>query len=151
MMPKLRVVASNGAPAFVAPRPSVTGQPGERSGECVGVQLFRRGNKTQAILTFDIDGQSARMWIEIPTPITATCRYMRLVTLALGSPPEAGTPIHPENDGLFKGKHFRVYVGWRKSDTANGKHRFDDSLAASGPKDTKDFLRVHDLLDRVDP
>jgi hypothetical protein len=138
--------------SFVAPKPDLTGEPGERIGECVDARLQRRGNKTQLVLTIETDGQVGRMWIDIPTPLTSTCRFMGLVTRAIGSPPAAGNPIHPESDGLFRGTWFRVVVGWRKSQRdASGKHKFDDSLAAVGPKDAKDFLRVHDLLERVDP
>jgi hypothetical protein len=90
------------------------------------------------------------MWVDIPDPLTATCRYLRLVTLALGAAPKPGQPIHPES-GIFKGKRFLLLVGWRKSERdVKGKQRFDDSLASVGPKDPKDFLRVHDLLEWVD-
>jgi len=139
--------------SFVAPRPALTGEPGERIAECVDARVQRRGNKTQVVLTLDTDdGQVGRMWIDVPEPLTSTCRYMRLVTLALGRPPAAGEPIHPESQGLFHGRRFRVLVGWRKSQRdARGKHRFDEALALEGPKDPGHFLRVHDLLARVDP
>jgi hypothetical protein len=136
--------------SFVAPKPALSGEPGERLAECVGAQVNRRGNKTQLMLTFDIEGQGAPMWVDIPSPLTPACRFMRFVTLALGRPPAAGEPIHPESDGLFRGKRFRVLVGWRKSQDARGKGKFDESLAARR-KDSHDFLRVHDLLERLDP
>lgn len=142
--------SASSAVSFVAPKPTLTGEPGERIGECVEARLQRRGNKTQLVLTIETDGQVGRMWIDIPTPLTSTCRFMRLVTLALGYAPAAGTPIHPESDGLFCGKLFRVVVGWRKSQRdASGKQKFDENLAAVGPKDPTDFLRIHELLERL--
>lgn len=139
--------------SFIAPKPALSGEPGGRIAECVDARLQRRGNKTQLVLTFDTDdGQVGRMWIDIPTPLTSTCRFMRLVTLALGAPPAAGKPIHPESDGLFRGKRFSLVVGWRKSQRdAGGKQKFDDSLATVGPKDPSDFLRIHEILERLDP
>jgi hypothetical protein len=152
---KLRAVpARRGSEfSFVAPKPALSGKPGERTAECVDARVQRRGNKTQLVLTLDTeDGQVGHMWIDIPQPLTSTCRYVRLATLALGRTPLAGEPIHPESAGLFRGKRFRVMVGWRKSERdARGKHRFDEALALEGPKDSRDFLRVHDLLERVDP
>ncbi len=107
--------------SFIAPRPALSGKPGERIAECVEARVQRRGNKTQLVLTFDTDdGQVGRMWIDIPTPLTSTCRFMRLVTLALGAPPAAGKPIHPQSDGIFRGKRFRMVVGWRKSSDPRG-------------------------------
>lgn len=139
--------------SFVAPKPALSGEPGERIAICVDARLQSRGRATQLLLTFETDdGQVGRMWIDIPAPLTSTSRFMRLVTLALGSPPVAGSPIHPESDGVFRGRRFRVVVGWRKSQREpNGKQKFDDSLATVGPKDRSDFLRIHDLLERLDP
>jgi len=145
--------AATPALSFVAPKPALSGEPGERAAECVEACVQRRGNKTQLVLTLDTDdGQVGRMWVDIPSPLTSTCRFMRLLTLARGAPPTAGEPIHPESDGVFRGKRFRVVVGWRKSQREpNGRQKFDDSLAEVGPKDRQDFLRVHDLLERLDP
>jgi hypothetical protein len=137
--------------SFVAPKPALTGDPGERVAECVATETKRRGTKWQLTLTFETDeGETGRMWCELPEPLTPTCRYMRLVRRALGCEPRADTPIHPNN--VFKGKRFTVMVGWRKSSQDDrGKHRFDEALALKGPKDSHDFLRVHDLGARVDP
>lgn len=145
--------SSAGEFSFVAPKPGLGGEPGERIAECVAAIVQKRGNKRQLVLSFETDdGEVGRMWVDIPELLTPTCRFMRLVTLALGAPPAAGTPIHPQSDGLFRGQRFRVAVGWRKSvREPNGKQKFDDSLAAVGPKDPRDFLRVHDLLERLDP
>ncbi len=139
--------------AFVAPKPALSGEPGERSATCVDAVQQQRGRARQLVLTFDTDdGQFGRMWIDIPAVLTPMCRFIRLVAVALGGPPAAGTPIHPESDGLFKGRRFRVFVGWRKSRREpGGRQKFDDSLAAEGPKDPSDFLRIHDLLERLDP
>lgn len=89
------------------------------------------------------------MWVEVPERLTPTCRYMRLVRLALGGEPRQNEPIHPGN--VFEGRRFRIVVGWRKSRNTRGKGGFDEALAEIGPKDASDFLRIHDLLERVDP
>jgi hypothetical protein len=135
---------------FVAPKPALSGEPGERIAECVGVETKVRGNKCQVWLTFETeDGETARMWVEVPERLTPTCRYMRLVRLALGRETRQGEPIHPRN--VFEGRRFRIVVGWRKSRDARGKGGFDEALAESGPKDPSDFLRIHELAERLDP
>jgi hypothetical protein len=129
--------------AFVAPKPSLTGEPGERIADCIDAEVKQRGNKTQCVLTFEtLDGQVGRMWVQVQSPLTSTCRYLRLVRLALGSDPTSGVPIHPKS--VFDGKRFRVAVGWRTDND-------DPESVKTGPKDRKDFLRVHDLLERLDP
>jgi hypothetical protein len=139
---------------FVAPKPALSGKPGKRIAECVAVETRPRGNKWQLVLTFETqDAEIGRMWVELPkpstsgSPFTSTCRYMRLVRLALGHEPSAEAPVHPAN--VFKGLWFRVYVGYRKSTGAKGKGQLADELA-NEPKGEGDFLRVHDLLERVE-
>ena len=136
--------------AFIAPKPALSGEPGERIAECVAIETKRRGNKCQVWFTFETeDGETGRMWVEVPERLTPTCRYMRLVRLALGREPRQGEPIHPAN--VFKDRRFRIVVGWRKSHGARGKGGFDEALAQNGPKDQSDFLRIHDLAELVDP
>lgn len=132
--------------SFVAPPRTLSGAPGERIATCTGVEVRRRGNKWQAILTFDTEAQEVgRLWVELPEPLRPGCRYLRLVSLVLGREPEPGAPIHPGN--VFVGKKFMVFVGWRKSQRpAKGKQIFRDDLAFTGPKDPGDFLRIHDLI-----
>lgn len=72
---------------------------------------------------------------------------IRFVTLALGRPPAAGAPIHPHN--VFRDKRFRVVVGYRKTPEPRGKGKADESLALT-KKDAGDFLRVQDLVERLD-
>jgi hypothetical protein len=139
---------------FVAPKPGLSGEPGERIAECIAAEARPRGNKWQLVLTFETqDAEIGRMWVELPkpptsgSPFTSACRYMRLVRLALDREPGADAPVHPEN--VFKGRWFRVYVGYRKSTGAKGKGQLADDLA-NERKGEGDFLRVHDLLERVE-
>jgi hypothetical protein len=141
----LRAVAGRGDYAFIAPKPQLSGEPGERVATCTQARVGKVGNKVQVKLTFETDdGQLGNHWIEIPEQLTTNCKYMREVRVALGRDPKPGAPIHPGT--VFEGKTFRVDVGWRKS---RGKE-MGDALAAEGPKDAKDFLRVHDLLERLE-
>lgn len=143
--PRLVPRSKAAAPAFsfLAPKPALSGVYGERDAECTVAEVQSRGNKTQLVLTFETaDGEVGRMWVQLQSPLTSTCRFMRLVAKALGRAPEPGTPIHPVN--VFVGKSFRVRVGWR----TDGK---DPGTAKTGPKDPKDFLRVCDLIERLHP
>jgi len=158
--------SSNGGDySFVAPKPSLSGQPGQRNALCIATEVKKRGRNFQLILTLETDdGETGRMWVQLPEPkakgssLTPTCRYMRLVRIALGTTPNENTPLHPAN--VFEGKRFRVFVGWRKSKTEDGGHAetgdkgrhttYDDNLALEGPKGKGDFLRVHDLLELLD-
>lgn len=137
-----RAAARDGGFCFVAPKPALSGEAGERVAECTGADVKTRGNKTQLVLTFETaDGETGHMWVQLQSPVTSTCRYWRLVVLALGQAPEPGSPIHPRN--VFVGKMFRVRVGWR----TDGK----DPETSKERKDAGDFLRVCDVLERLDP
>ena len=142
LVPRPQSVASQFP--FVAPKPALSGQAGERYAECVDAQVQLRGNMTQLVLSFETaDGETGRMWVQLQSPITSTCRYWRLATLALGDEtPAPGKPVHPKN--VFIGKFFRAHVAWR----TDGKN---SETSLTGPKDAKDFLRVVDLLERTDP
>jgi hypothetical protein len=144
-MANLRAISAKAIPtfAFVAPKPSLSGEVGERIADFIEVEVKKRGNKTQCTLTFEtVDGQLGRMWVQLQYPLTSTCRYMRLVRLALGGDPKSGAPIHPKN--VFDSKRFRVLVGWRTD-------HHDPESTKTGPKDRRDFLRVHDLVELVQP
>lgn len=136
---------------FVAPKPALSGEPGERIATCVEAKAIRRGRSHQVVLFFESeDGQVARMYIALPEDgrLTSTCRYARLVRLALGRDPVAGKPVHPGN--IFVDKTFRVDVGFRKTEHAKGKGGKSDELSLER-KDAADFLRIHDLLELLDP
>lgn len=154
MTTKLRAVARKPKSAaepfsFVAPKRSLTGEPGRRVATCIGAEEKWRGDKHHLHLHFETEeGELGRMWVQLP-PLkpTPTCRYMRLVTVARGgSAPEPGTPVHPENE--FVGKRFMVNVGWRKSPRPGGGQKCDDRLSEQ-KKDARDFLRIHDLLEVI--
>lgn len=153
-MKNLRAVSSRRdgggtATSFVAPLPALSGEPGERDALCVAARVMQRGTKTQVVFTFEFgerEIQTANMWVEVPTPLTQGCRYMRLVRLALGEDPRAGTPLNPAN--VFVDKTFRVRVGYRKTAEPRGRGgKGATEELAQRRKDDRDFLRVHDLIE----
>lgn len=132
---------------LVAPPPSLSGEPGRRVAECVEAHLASRGNKQQGLLTLRFEnGETGNLWVEVPSPLKAGCRYMRLTRIALGRAPEVGEPIDP--GPVFEGKRFVVSVGYRKSKDAKGKGGLSEDFAQRC-KDEHDFLRVHDLVELV--
>jgi hypothetical protein len=147
-----RGLGKGGGFSFVAPKPALSGAPGERVAACVDATVIQRGdkrdNRAQVLLTFEFEnGEMGKIWVEVKDPLSATCRYMHLVRLALGGDPAAGTPLHPKN--VFEGKIFRVFVGYRKSASPRGKGKLADELAHTR-KDDQDFLRIHDLLEHLE-
>jgi hypothetical protein len=129
------------------PAPDLTGEPGERLMDCLGFS-FKRGKRRIAVATFaEVDtGHIARKWYELPEPMVQSCKFWRDVVLAFGGNPEPNTAL--DLHAVFVGRRFRVRVGYRKTPGAGrsgGKAR--DELA--NQKKTGDFLRVHDLLERL--
>ena len=130
--------------SFIAPPPRLSGKPGLRVAECVKAEVTNRGNKNQVVLTLKFEnGEIGTMWVEVPSPLTPQCRYMRLVRIALSREVEAGVPIPPQS--VFEGRHFLVSVGYRKSLNAKGKGKLSEENAQIC-KDDGDFLRAHDLV-----
>lgn len=132
--------------AFTAPAPALSGEPGERMATCTAATSKERGRKT--IVTLDLltdDGEAGSLWLELPETLSALCRYVRLATMALGQAPQAGDSIEPQ--AVFAGKRFRVWVGYRRTQHARGGGRVSDELAQM-KKDSRDFLRVLDLVSR---
>ncbi len=145
-MGKLRAVPARSSSgfSFVAPKPSLSGDAGERDAVCIKAEHKPRGNKQQVILTFETDdGEVGRLWVQVQQPLTSTCRYMRLVSLALGHEPKPDTPVHPGT--VFEGKRFRVFVGWRTDNNDPETRNYPKTVEGKPP----DFLRVHDLLERL--
>ncbi len=133
---------------LLAPAPALSGEPGTRPATCTDVTLKQRGHRTLAVLSFTTDsGESGRLWVEVPQPITAGCRFWRLVTLACGgTAPATGTALDAQH--IFIGKRFSVFVGYRRTPNARGGGRADDALAMKR-KDSADFLRISDVLERL--
>lgn len=147
MKPMLRVVD-----AIKLPPPELSGAPGERSARCVRAELVRRGGKRQAVLTFEVRNPESgsveigTLWVEIPDPLAPHHRYVRLVRLALGSEAQPGESATPQ---AFTERRFHVRVGYRRTEKPKGRGRADDALSER-KKDDRDFLRVLDILARID-
>lgn len=129
------------------PAPDLAGEPGERLMDCIGFS-FKRGKRKIAVVTFAevTTGHIARKWYELPEPMVQSCKFWRDIVLAFGGHPEPSTPL--DLQAVFVGRRFRVQVGYRKTPGAGrsgGKAR--DELA--NQKKAGDFLRVHDLLERL--
>ena len=129
--------------------PSDSMEPGEYIANCEGATITSKGRTTIAILEFRIiqgphAGTALRQWITVPdvdgiVPIGS--RYGRQCALALGREIESGDDLNPA--AIFKGKNFRVLVGYRMTEKSGGSAKDD---FAAYRKDAKDFLRVHKLL-----
>lgn len=140
-------VESDASCTIAAPSPDLTGDPGERTMDCVAF-AFRRGKRRVTVLTFAEvgTGQIARKWYELPEPLVQSCKFWRDVLLALGAPVRSDERV--DLRAAFVGKRFRVRVGYRKTPGAKGGGKARDELARQR-KDGGDFLRVHDLLERL--
>jgi hypothetical protein len=135
---------------FVAPKPTLSGEAGERIGQCIGTKINQYRDKTQVVLLFDFGEQIGRMWVQVQKDFLSGTRYMHLVRLALGGDPPAGTPIDPQT--VFLGKWFRCFVGWR-TDPGKPRSSFEGSKAPwidKKGKEHPDFMRVRELLELLD-
>jgi hypothetical protein len=62
--------------------------------------------------------------------------------MALGREIESGDDLSPA--AIFKGKNFRVFVGYRMTEKNGGRA---SEVYSTYRKDAKDFLRVHKLIE----
>jgi hypothetical protein len=74
-------------------------------------------------------------------------RYAKECMVALGRPLNVTDKIK-NPAAIFKGKTFRAFVGFRKSQTRQGGKTSDDYAFIR--KDSNDYLRVHKLLERIE-
>lgn len=134
---------------FNAPGQAIATGPGEYAVTIISARMIQRGGKTTVMLAAVTDaGEPVRMYAPVPQPLVPGCRYLELAAVALGRAPERGTSLDPQ--ALFVGKRFRAFIGWRKSKHPKGEGEKADHLALEGPKDTKDYMRIHTLLSRLD-
>lgn len=118
---------------------------------CQGAGVHEKG---KPILLFRVAegphiGTALRKWLKIEQvngQIRPGCSYAKLCELALGRELEPDESLEPNE--VFRGKIFLAFVGWRKTDRPRGGQAND--AHAHHQKDKKDFLRVHDLLERVE-
>jgi hypothetical protein len=152
--PRLKIVAG---PATVNAKqlragglePDDSMSPGEYIAHCEGATITTKGRSTVVVLEFRIldgphSGTALRQWVTVPDVdgnVTCGSRYGRQCALALGREIEPGEELHPA--AVFKGKNFRVAVGYRMTEKIGGTSSAEN---AEQRKDAKDFLRVHALL-----
>jgi hypothetical protein len=130
-------------------QPDESMAPGEYVAQCEGATIISKGRSTIAVLEFRIiDGPHSatalRQWITIPDVdgiVPLGSRYGRQCTLALGREIESGNDLNPAV--IFKGRFFRIDVGYRMTEKIGGTPSHDHALRR---KDHKDFLRVHNLI-----
>jgi hypothetical protein len=123
--------------------------PGEYIANCEGAAITTKGRSTIAVLEFRIldgphSGTALRQWITIPDIdgiVPLGSRYGRQCALALGHEIESGDDLNPA--AIFRGKTFRIKVGYRMTEKRGGMPSHDN---ASRRKDAQDFLRVHELI-----
>lgn len=124
-------------------------EPGEYIANCEGATITNKGRTTVAVLEFRIidgphSGIALRQWIPVPDVdgiVPLGSRYGRLCAVALGREIEPGDDLNPTV--IFKGKIFRVAVGYRKTEKKGGTA---SDVHASHRKDATDYLRVHNLI-----
>ena len=77
-----------------------------------------------------------------------TKKYRRHCEIALGRPLIDDDPYdNPEE--IFVGRKFLVLVGYRKTERPRGGGKTSDELAMK-KKDDSDYLKVHDIIERID-
>jgi hypothetical protein len=74
-------------------------------------------------------------------------RYAKECAVALGRPLNVTDKLKSPAS-IFKGKVFRAFVGFRKSELSQGGKTSDDYAYIR--KDSGDYLRVHKLLERIE-
>jgi hypothetical protein len=113
------------------------------------------GKNIRVVLQFrcvdgNYDGVALRQW---PTAsdggniVSPTGRYAKHCAIALGRPLIQDDPVDAPAE-IFAGKKFLVFVGYRKTEKPKGGMASEDN--ALRRKDDRDFLRVHEIISRVD-
>lgn len=133
---------------IAAPPADLSGEPGERTMECTGFALKGSKRKVAVAIFADVDtGEVARKWYDLAEQSARSSKLWRDVALALGRSPHTDEQI--DLVATFVGRRFRVWVGYRKTPNAKGRGgRASDELARRR-KDDADYLRVHELLERL--
>jgi hypothetical protein len=129
--------------------PSESMAPGKFVAACEGGTITTKGRNTIAVLEFRIidgphSGTALRQWITIPVVdeiVPIASRYGRQCAVALGREINSGDELDPAT--IFRGKLFRVDVGFRMTEKVGGTATTENALRR---KDAKDFLRVHSIL-----
>ena len=96
------------------------------------------------------DQVGLRLWVTASDGggfVSPTGRYARYCQLALNRPLDGGDDLSDPAQ-IFAGQNFLASVGYRKTERQRGGMASDANI--NRRKDEADFLRVHELLQRVD-
>ena len=130
-------------------------QPGRYLVTCETAWIESVGGQHRAVFQFRVndgkyDGVGLRQWVIAANGggvISPTSRYARYCALAVGRPLESDDPVNDPAQ-IFSRRVFLVQVGFRKTEHPKGGRSSDDR--ALPRKDAADYLRVHDIIERVD-
>ena len=153
-IPKLRLAPETPRLRLAGSAPTEETSPGKYLIKCDTGWTTSRARSVTAILQFTIpDGKHAgtalRMWLQVSDGGgVVTARYAQHCSIALGRSATDDDPLD-EPARIFGGRFFTGFVGYRKSERPGGGGRTSDDLALR-KKDDKDYLKVHELLERVD-
>jgi len=136
--------------------PSEEMWPGKYLVICEGAWIQERGQRHNAVFQFSVvdgkfGGTALRHWITAADEggfISPVGRYAHYCALALGRPLDETDPIDDPGE-IFVGRHFLVFVGYRKSERAGGGGQVSEERALVR-KDARDYLRVHQILSKED-
>jgi hypothetical protein len=141
---------SQSGPHLSGLEPSAEMESGEYISNVFAVSYLRF--KKQVVIDHKIiegphTGTVLRQWInEVTGNVNPRSAYAKQCAAALGRELAAGDVLDPVS--VFKGKNFRVRVGWRMSEKPGGG-RYDEKLAMCR-KDDSDHLKVHAILGPVE-
>jgi len=119
--------------------------------KCLGAKVEHRGYEPSLRLTFEIgDGPYKGViqygWLPLREDgvVSPTSRYYQAATVALGHKPASGEDMNPGR--IFLGKWFEVRIGF----SSRNRNKEYDNAYTQEKKDDRDFLRVHEILARLD-
>jgi hypothetical protein len=132
--------------------PSDAMEPGDYVVGCQNAWTEPRGRNTRIVWQHRIiDGEhtgvALRQWLTVADAsgeVAPDSPYLRYCEIALGRPINVTDNLN-DPAVIFKGKYFRVFVGYRKSERAGGGGKNSDDYALRR-KDDRDYLKVHEIL-----
>ena len=128
--------------------------PGVYTANCQSAWTDKLNNGIRATFQFcviapDHEGTALRMWVQVSDAggiISPVGRYAKYCAIALGRPltkrDDFGNP-----GSIFSTLNFSVLVGYSKTEQSKGGAFSDKNMLVK--KYPGDYLRVHDILERV--
>jgi hypothetical protein len=152
--PNLQLVAKP-ALRLAGMTPDESMAPGEYQVQCETAWMESIGRRARVVLQYRvIDGVHAgtalRQWIVASDDggvVSPNGRYARACSIALGRPLEVGDDVG-DPARIFGAQIFLVDVGYRKTELSGGGKASDENALRC--KDSADYLRIHEILARVE-